>query len=259
MIKRHMLAGCFVALGIAPAMAADFPIKAPPVAMPEVVYSWTGFYLGGVGSYSWQNFTFPDQDIINGMTPGGAMGGVTVGYDYQVAPSWVIGVLGDVQFGHTSVTVPNVGLGQTPTAVSMTESATEKLFSTARARVGYLVTPSLLLYGTGGVAIAEVDQNETCPVGAQFGFCAPAARNNTHAGPYSLTASRTYVGGTAGAGLEWMFARGWSTKVEYLFSDFGSKVFNLGAAPSGIGTTPRGITLQQSQVNVGINYKFDWR
>jgi outer membrane immunogenic protein len=221
--------------------------------MPEVVYSWTGFYLGGVGSYNWQNFTFPDQSITQAMTPAGAMGGVTVGYDYQVAPNWVLGVLGDVQFGHIGVTVPNGGV--------MTEGATEKLFSTARARVGYLVTPSLLLYGTGGVAIAEIDQNETCPAGASsFSFCGPATRTRpNNAGPYSLTASQTYVGGTAGAGLEWMFARGWSTKVEYLFSDFGSKVFNLGSAPSGVATTPRGITLEQSQVNVGINYKFDWR
>lgn len=254
MIKRHLLAGCVAALAVAPAMAADFPIKAPPPPQLAAVYSWTGFYLGGVGSYNWQNFTFPDQSITQAMTPAGAMGGVTVGYDYQVAPSWVIGVLGDVQFGHNGVTVPN--------GTYMTEGATEKLFSTARARVGYLVTPSLLLYGTGGVAIAEVDQNETCPTGALRGsFCAPGVNFSgvKTAGPYSLTAGQTYVGGTAGAGLEWMFARGWSTKVEYLFSDFGSKVFNLGTAPSGVASYPRGITLQQSQVNVGINYKFDWR
>jgi outer membrane immunogenic protein len=34
--------------------------------------------------------------------------------------------------------------------------------------------------------------------------------------------SKTKVGWTAGAGAEWMFARNWSAKLEYLYLDLGS-------------------------------------
>ena len=61
-----------------------------------------------------------------------------------------------------------------------------------RGRVGYLITPTLLIYGTGGFAYGQV---------SAFGF-------NT-----------TPTGWTAGGGVEWMFAPHWSAKAEYLYVD----------------------------------------
>ncbi len=68
-------------------------------------------------------------------------------------------------------------------------------FGTVRGRVGYLFTPTLLIYGTAGFAYGQVDA---------FGF------NNTR------------TGWTAGGGVEWMFAPHWSAKVEYLYVDLSS-------------------------------------
>src|SRR5262245_16387849 len=76
------------------ASAADIPRPAPaPVykVAPAPVWSWTGFYIGGVGSYGWANAehcqvgsaspcrpTFPQTNMK------GWLGGVTVGANYQV-------------------------------------------------------------------------------------------------------------------------------------------------------------------------------
>jgi outer membrane immunogenic protein len=241
-MKKHIFAACFAALGVAPAAAADMATKAAAVYAPAAsVYNWTGFYIGANGSYNWTNFNFPSADV-GPMKPAGAMGGLTLGVDYQMGPV-VAGFMGDVDFGNVGVTVPN--------GTVMTESANEKLFATVRGRIGYLITPQVLLYGTAGVAIASVDQGENCPTGAKYGFCSPR-----RAGPFNLTGNNLYVGGVYGAGAEWMFAHNWSTKIEYLYSNLGSANFNLGAAPSGVATSPRDIALVQQQVRLGINYKF---
>ena len=41
-----------LAFAAAPALAADLPVKAPPMA-PAPVWNWTGFYIGVNGGYSW--------------------------------------------------------------------------------------------------------------------------------------------------------------------------------------------------------------
>jgi outer membrane immunogenic protein len=244
-MKKYLLGVCVAALGVTSASAADMATKAPSIAAvaSRAVYDWTGFYIGANGSYNWQTAGFPDKDVGD-MKATGAMGGLTLGADYQIN-SVVIGVIGDVDFGNVGVTVKNGNF--------MTESANEKLFATVRGRVGYLVAPQLLVYGTAGVAIASLDQNESCPTGVEFGFC---SMQKNKAGPYSLTGNQTMVGGVYGAGVEWMFAHNWSTKVEYLYSNLGSANFNLGAAPSGVTTTPRDISFTQQQVRLGVNYKF---
>jgi outer membrane immunogenic protein len=95
-----------------------------------------------------------------------------------------------------------------------------------RGRVGYLITPTLLIYGTAGFAYGQVDA---------WGF------------------SNTSTGWTAGGGVEWMFAPHWSAKAEYLYVDLSSN----GGANSGWNV---GYNFQP-QINVvraGVNYHFNW-
>jgi len=240
LMNKFLIAGVFAALGIVPAAAADFPVKAAVAPIARPIYDWTGFYIGANGSYNWQSVGFPSPDVQQ-MHANGFMGGVTLGADYQMGQV-VAGVLGDVAFGNNGVTVKN--------GTSMTESAEEKLFATIRGRIGYIVGP-VLLYGTAGVAFASLDQGENCPVGVQFGFCNPK-----RAGAYSVTGNALYVGGVWGGGAEWMFAPSWTVKAEYLYANMGQASFNLGSAPSGVATSPRDVTLTQQQVKFGVNYKF---
>src|SRR5262245_32622239 len=80
------------------ASAADLPRKAPAYTPPPPpVYSWTGFYVGGNIGYGWGN---GDTDFIPLPTaagfvnlapttlstdPKGVIGGIQVGYNWQVA------------------------------------------------------------------------------------------------------------------------------------------------------------------------------
>src|SRR2546423_7095672 len=81
-------AGAFLAFA-APALAADMPArtytKAPAYTAPQVVYNWTGFYIGGhVGG------AFAGNNSLEGSSAR-FMGGVQGGFDYQFAPNWVVG------------------------------------------------------------------------------------------------------------------------------------------------------------------------
>src|SRR5271165_197522 len=89
-MKRFLLgAAAFVAFA-APAFAADLPAhtytKAPAYTAPEVVYNWTGFYVGGHigGAFAGDN-SLQSSDAR-------FLGGVQGGFDYQFAPNWVMGI-----------------------------------------------------------------------------------------------------------------------------------------------------------------------
>ena len=97
------------------ASAADLPRKAPVYAPPPApVFSWTGFYVGGNAGYGWgqrvnttyvapgglNGFGDPDPISANGsgsLDPTGFVGGVQIGYNWQFAPTWVLGIEVDFQ------------------------------------------------------------------------------------------------------------------------------------------------------------------
>jgi outer membrane immunogenic protein len=122
-------------------------------------------------------------------------------------------------------------------------------FGTVRGRLGVIVTPELLLYGTGGLAYGHVDASAT--------FFEPNVGVPPIVAPASV--SKTKVGWTAGAGAEWMFAHNWSAKLEYLYLDLGSD--------SAIGSLPPPVPPQfqvgytwhnrENITRVGVNYHFN--
>jgi opacity protein-like surface antigen len=182
--ERTLLIAALFASVTVPAIAADLPVRPPAPAPVMVPYlNWSGFYIGLNGGYSWGhssrdlNFFNP----LNGVTiatgtgsgrdlNGGVFGG-QIGYNWQAA-NWVFGIEADAQWtgqkGGTTVLCPVVA-GCFPTALAAVPanaaSATlnDKLdwFATFRGRVGVLVTPGVLLYGTGGAAWGEVETDLT--------------------------------------------------------------------------------------------------
>ncbi|GLI91030.1 alginate export family protein [Methylocystis echinoides] len=89
---------------------------------------------------------------------------------------------------------------------------------TVRGRLGYAVTPTLQLYGTGGLAYGGAISN-TALFTTFTGTTRAAATTLTDA-----NYQKTLVGWTAGGGLEWMFMPNWSLKAEYLYYDLGAAV-----------------------------------
>ena len=89
-MKTILLGAAAAVLALAaPAAAADMQprtyTKAPAYTPPQVIYNWTGFYIGGhVGG------AFAGNNSLEGSNAR-FMGGVQGGFDYQFAPNWVVG------------------------------------------------------------------------------------------------------------------------------------------------------------------------
>ena len=94
-----LLCGLSAASAFAADLAARIPVKEPRA---PVSFSWTGFYAGlnaGIGSAQTRGSNplglAPNQLEDNGR---GFAGGGQAGFNWQVAPNWVIGIEGDVGY-----------------------------------------------------------------------------------------------------------------------------------------------------------------
>jgi outer membrane immunogenic protein len=264
-VKRLFFRGvAFLALAAGgTAFAADIPLKAP-----APLYSWSGCYIGGNVGYGGSlddsiSFTgaaqaafyssnqFPTSIPVN---PKGVVGGGQVGCNAQFQ-QWVFGVETDLQASEMKVsdTLSPLPLAGTQFATAGTEN--RKWFGTLRPRIGLLVTPFALLYATGGLAYGDTEVGFNIqPVATPAATCALSGTC------IAATASGTSVGWTAGAGLEWMFARNWSVKAEYLFVDLGSRQVTGMTLPNATppGSYTAAAEFREHVARVGVNYKFDW-
>ena len=123
-------------------------------------------------------------------------------------------------------------------------------FSSIRGRVGF-AQGNGLMYFTGGVAVEGLKQDsfinaETAP--SVFGV---SAVNN------SLSVKGGYV---FGAGYEWMIARNWSLRGEYLFYEF--MPLNTSVLPFSLSAVPGSAAVVRTHDNninllrVGLTYRF---
>ena len=170
-MKAHWLAGVAIAvLAIAaPAFAADLPLKAPTPATCRGL-GLGGFYVGGHAGYGWGQDPLTDIndnlfDIpslgFSGFKANGFLGGLHAGANWQ-SGKIVVGLEADLSStnikgssAHTaSLTLP--GMLHTGTAAL---SGAFDLLGTDRVRLGYLVTPNVLVYGTGGLAWTRFVEN----------------------------------------------------------------------------------------------------
>ena len=242
------------------ASAADLPVKARPPVTP--VWDWSGFYIGLNGGYG-QNDSTGDRTCINpagnffgaGCTPnivghvfspsGGLFGG-TAGYNVQ-SGSFLYGFETDIQWSDikASATVP-IGL-PAPTG-NYVASDDLRWFGTARGRFGWLASPQLLLYATGGVIYGNENLVATTAFTSTFMY--PAA------------ASSTRAGGVVGIGAEYAFTRSISAKLEGLFYDMGT-VYPSFLCPAGATTCTPGFNEGGAfaergfMVRGGLNWHFN--
>ena len=203
--------------------------QAPPGATNV---NWTGIY-GGVAAGA--GMGFGRVNAAGG--PGGAaagfdsggqglLGNVFAGADYQFAPQALAGVMGDFTWTgiQSSATVIAPGGG------SAFVSAEANRQWSVMGRVGYLPVPSTLIYAAGGYSQLNVH-------GTVSAFL-----------PGSSFSSRdtAFSGFTVGPGIETVVTGGWTTRLEYRFSQFEQK------------EVAAGVTMQPSNhtVHAGLSYKF---
>lgn len=232
-MKKLILSSVALCAMVSVAAAADLAArpytKTPAYVAP--VYNWTGFYIGGnVGAVWLQNDwydTFEQQPISKDKKTG-FVGGFQVGYDWQLAPSWVVGVRGMFDWSDVHT---DVGQNVSCTNCGLVDHSKLKSFQTLTGRLGYLAQPNLLIYAKGGAAWEQSRYSQTEP--------APFS--------YFVQQSSARTGYDVGGGLEWMFAPGWSTFVEYDYANF--RTFHSS-------TFETNISPDMHMVLFGVSYRF---
>lgn len=245
-------------LAAAPAFAADLrpaavPMYKAPVMVPPA--SWTGFYIGGDIGGSWSHSSgswagVPGVGInptSGGLDGSGFLGGVHAGYDYQFAPAWVFGVEGDWTWTHDSGSnsQPWTGAGIPPGGATTTMNSTVDWLASFRGRLGYLITPNVLAYATGGVAWGDIHYSGTASAPG-VGYLA------------STSFSNTSDGFVVGGGLEWAMTHNWSVRAEYLYYRLGSGA-SATVTPAAFPAVPSSFSWSRTSVDVarvGLSYKF---
>jgi outer membrane immunogenic protein len=267
-MKKQLLASV-----AAVALAAATPaIAAPPASMPAApVYNWTGFYAGGNIGYSWGsvNSGFYDPGFPGGfgsgsccelpssypafLKPNGLIGGAQAGYNWQVGTKWVFGLEADLQ---GSAETAQTGFsnsydcegfnGPTICNLRQTRSAKIQWFDTVRGRFGFLLTPTLWLYGTAGLAFGKV---------SAFGTVTDDPQNT--GASFAFGSSQINGGYAVGAGIEGAFAnsKNWTWKVEYLYIDLGS-LSGGGVEPISGSPYTWNAHFTDNIMRVGFNYRF---
>jgi opacity protein-like surface antigen len=263
-LKGHLLTTVAVlALTAAgPALAADLPFKAPPPAI--VAWGWSGFYIGGHGGYGWGHDAQTDfnDPFFNGKVPGfagltgfdpkGGLGGIHAGYNWQ-SKAFVAGFEGDLSF--TDIKGSSFNTGSATSAfnantVSAANSGAFDMLGSARGRLGYLVTPNVMLYGTGGLAWTRfVNNNGLSTVSVNI----PPPGVISLAGTISTPSWR--FGWVAGLGVETrLLDTNWLARLEYLHYDFGNSGGGSNSQTLFSQTTG---SLTADVIRAGITYKFD--
>jgi opacity protein-like surface antigen len=246
-LARSCLLGAGMVLAAAAcAAAADLPaVPAPAYKAPAAApaYDWTGFYIGGHGSYNWSNTNSTTTNTATGVAFPSASGsssawhgGGQIGYDYMMPSRVVVGIMADVSSG-TSATTTNIGFAET----SMTAGKTEES-GTVRGRLGYAID-NVLLYGTAGWNWANAQTTRT-QVAGQVG--------NAVAGTVE-TVSTNRNGWTAGAGIGYAFAQNWNVFTEYRYTGVPSTTITFPLAQRSTNSSSN-----TSVIEFGLNYKFDW-
>jgi opacity protein-like surface antigen len=221
-----------------------------PAARPVPGNNWSGGYVGVQGGYAWGATQWPDVAGFPGhYNADGWLAGVTIGANAQ-AGSLLFGVEGEILrtgiTGSQTVTFP--GAGAAP-QTNIYDSKVDWL-ALATVRAGFVVGSNLMLYGKGGVAIAQEVHN--------LNLSNPVAA-------VSLSGKAIHTGGVAGVGAEYAVLPSWTVKAEYDYVRmFQQAVMMTGIAtggPFGAGTTLAVPVNKLNQdlhlVKFGVNYHFN--
>ncbi|MGE3625216.1 MAG: outer membrane protein [Hyphomicrobiales bacterium] len=199
--------------------------KDAPVAGRTI---WEGFHVGAHLGWTGVDYGitalgaapivagFGDNDDISG--------GVLYGSSWQFN-NWVLGT-------DSVWTFSDLDSGIGTTAAALTAQTEINYMSETRARLGYLVTPNVLLFGALGLGVADVDLKGTAVAGGKDG--------------------ERFYGFSYGGGLEFTTNSRWFGRVEYVHTDYNDEDF------VGVAGGLYNVDLDSDTVRGAIGYRFDW-
>ncbi|RVC76219.1 porin family protein [Mesorhizobium sp. M4A.F.Ca.ET.022.05.2.1] len=192
-------------------LGADLPMTAPG-------FDWTGYYAGLQGGYGWGNSDmsstggapFSASPDLNGGFIGGHVAGL---WQFDQA---VLGAQADLNYSSVDGAA-DLGLGDSA-------GAEIKWFGSVDAKAGYAMD-RVLVYGIGGIAFAGIE----------------ASRNG-------VADTRTDVGWTLGAGVDFALTDKFVVGAQYRYYDFRSEHFDI--------PDDRDQDVKLHTLGVNLSYKF---
>lgn len=239
-----------LAAAIAPAAAADLPVKAPPPVV-EAVYDWTGFYIGVHGGGGWGRKEATSRDFTVGgvpvaasqakIKPSGWLAGGQIGYNFYQSPTawwfggrFVLGVEAQGSWADMDETVSCFSGAFTARCTAKVDS-----LGTVALRYG-TAWNRFFFYSKIGVAWArdKYTIDSTVP-----GF------------PATFSADETRWGWMSGTGAELALGNNWSAKAEYNYMGLRRETVTFSGTPAGVSFDAE-IKQRIHLVKFGLNYHF---
>jgi outer membrane immunogenic protein len=237
------------AIGIAPAVAADLPAKAPYTKAPVIapIYNWSGFYIGlngggGTSTKCWDlvaasGFTIPTVLAEGCHHPTGGTFGGQIGYRWQTT-NWVYGI--EAQGNWADFRGNNLNnLDGVLFRAGLTDESRIRAFGLFTGQFGFAWN-NFMFYTKSGFAVVADKYNTFV---ASSGLLIDSARE-------------TRWGGTAGVGFEYGLTPSLSLGFEYDHLFMGSR--NVDAfAPTGVFSATDRIRQDVDIATVRLNYHFN--
>ncbi|MGL4291464.1 MAG: outer membrane protein [Phreatobacter sp.] len=176
---------------VAAVEAADLGSRREPIAAMIAAPAdlWTGFYLGGHLGYRTESTSIYFENFFyRTVHPNSVVGGLHAGYNMLVSPNILLGLEAAGSIGGGSAT--------TPGGYATVKSGWDAQF---RARAGF-VHGQWLVFAAAGLALQDQRYEDI------DGF----------------RLSKTRLGWTVGAGIEYAIDPAWRVRAEYLYSNFGT-------------------------------------
>jgi opacity protein-like surface antigen len=190
---------------------------------------WDGAYAGFEAGYGWGAVTQSFGNIGGPLTSqrgntnqDGAVAGAYLGYNWLLDPRWLLGVEGNMDW--TDIGTNSSGTGATNPVNMHWEGS-------FRGRFGFLATPSLLFYTTGGYSLID-------------GSLKALNRKIE-------TQSTIFGGWTVGLGAEWALDKSMVLRLQYRYSDYGTQRESFPAHGYDVSAAPL-----LSTVTAGISFRF---
>ncbi|AHB47739.1 porin [Hyphomicrobium nitrativorans NL23] len=243
-------------------------------AVPAQAEQWNGVYIGAFVGGAWSRGdiesdagTLSPQSYFSNLVnialvegdasgtgqgqsfAGGAQLGVNRRFD-----QFVVG--GEVDFSAFDLSgdvgaINGVYLNFPTLAYNVSASYSADWLFTARGRLGWLASPNLLVYLTGGLAVADVKVSNSFHDEFVVAGRAGARGASSH--------TSTKIGYTLGGGVELALDGSWSLKAEYLYVDLGKTSSHAMIVPP-VGTTRSPLdtsaSINASIARIGLNYSF---
>jgi outer membrane immunogenic protein len=237
-------------------------ILALTAGMAAKAEDWTGFYAGVSAGPQFDQSKFKTSSVgpnnvfgISGnaeqkFNDGDGRIGAFAGWQMTVAPAVIAGVEGDitalVDSSNDKPGLPGISYnGATP---SDTIGEKQNYDASLRGRLGTMIEPDTLVYGTAGGALRSLDVRGYCPGTGVTSWCGVSEGE---------IQTKTLIGWTAGIGAETKLMDKWAVRLEYRYADYGNKTLTLfSSANQGTDQVGGKVNLNSQIITLGIVYHF---